>query len=63
MWTITVLCTNCGLLSHRPHNFVRARRFFICGACKEMIRLDDRTILDSSHGEQRRTHCEIASSE
>jgi hypothetical protein len=40
------LCTNCGLTSCRPVGFVRARRSFICGGCKEMIPLDRQTVLD-----------------
>ena len=44
---VTVLCTNCGLVSRRPGNFVRVRRMFVCGGCKEIIPLDSRTILDS----------------
>jgi hypothetical protein len=42
---VTVRCTKCGLYSRRPYNFVRVRRFFICRGCKEMIRLDDRSIV------------------
>ena len=41
---ITVVCTNCNLVSWRPSNFVRVRRFFIYRRRKEMIRLDIRTI-------------------
>ena len=42
---ITVVCTNCDLVSRRPSNFVRVRRFFICRRCEEMIQLDDCTIV------------------
>jgi hypothetical protein len=48
---ITVLCTNCGLLSRRPRNFLRVRRFFICRGCKEMLPLDSRTVLDAERGD------------
>lgn len=45
---VGVLCPHCGLVSRRPAGFVRARRHFICGGCKEMIPLDRRTIRDDA---------------
>ena len=42
--SVSVLCTCCGLVSRRPAGFVRARRNFICGGCKELIPLDRRTV-------------------
>lgn len=42
--SVSVLCTCCGLVSRRPAAFVRARRNFICGGCKELIPLDRRTV-------------------
>jgi hypothetical protein len=47
--SINVQCVRCGLMSRRPAAFVRARRSFICGGCKEMIPLDERSILDRAH--------------
>lgn len=44
--SVDVQCVRCGLMSRRPAAFVRARRSFICGGCKEMIPLDERSILD-----------------
>lgn len=44
--SLCVLCTNCGLVSRRPGNFLHVRRSFVCGRCKEMIPLNSRTILD-----------------
>ena len=43
---IGVLCGKCGLGSRRPIGFLRARRSFVCGGCKEMIPLDERSVLD-----------------
>ncbi|MGH7035659.1 MAG: hypothetical protein ACREFL_18160 [Stellaceae bacterium] len=43
---IGVLCIKCGLVSRRPIGFLRARRSFVCGGCKEIIPLDERSVLD-----------------
>ncbi|HXS41490.1 MAG TPA: hypothetical protein VN766_14995 [Stellaceae bacterium] len=43
---IGVLCVRCGLVSRRPIGFLRARRSFVCGGCKEIIPLDERSVLD-----------------
>ena len=43
---IGVLCSKCVLVSRRPIGFLRARRSFVCGGCKEMIPLDERSVLD-----------------
>lgn len=54
--SISVLCTQCGLVSRRPGAFVRARRSFVCGGCKEIIPLDGQTILSGpgTHEEKAR---------
>ena len=44
MTSINVLCTNCGLASRRPGKFALVRRYFICGACKELIPLDSGSV-------------------
>jgi hypothetical protein len=43
---IGVLCNKCGLVSRRPIGFLRARRSFVCGGCKEIIPLDEHSVLD-----------------
>jgi hypothetical protein len=43
---IGVLCSKCGLVSRRPIGFLRARRSFVCGGCKEIIPLDEHSVLD-----------------
>lgn len=43
---VGVRCSKCGLVSRRPIGFLRARRSFVCGGCKEMIPLDEHSVLD-----------------
>jgi hypothetical protein len=44
---VTLLCSKCGGVSHRPSGFVAARASFMCDHCRSLVRIAPADARDS----------------